>query len=110
MSTSRQRDSGTHRLSTVEATLSDLARDATRGWAIRCDLTYGTLYARTLPQGRAEILVFGAAHGFIEREAVSKGQLKRRLEDAAPPDPKIRRGPEDAVWPSKFIEGMERGP
>lgn len=108
--TARQRDSGTHRLSTVQASLGDLARDATRGWAIRCDLTYGTLYARTLAQGRAEILVFGSANGFIEREAVSRGQLRRRLENSTPHDPEIRHGPEEAVWPSKFLDGVSRGP
>lgn len=100
MSATRQiRDSGRNRLSTIDASLSDLASAVFDGAGIEVELTYGTLRAVRLKPGVAAVMVYGRGGGYCWERQWPRKRLLSLLKAATPEDPLVRRAAPQEVWP-----------
>lgn len=93
------RDSGRHRLSTVEADLRDYVSSAFDGSGIEIELTYGRLVAAWQPGNKVYVRVTGPGGGFCWSDTWSRRRLIALLEAATPDDPHVRRCKAAGVLP-----------
>lgn len=99
LSQRKSRDTGLHRLSTVEGDLAGLVQATVNGFGIQVELTYGWLYAKRRADEKLDVVVVGLGGGLCWRQAMTRVGLRNRILDATPDDPRVRRGPITEVWP-----------
>lgn len=97
----RLKDSGLHRIESVEAGVPDYVRAVTNGAAIKIGLTYGAwLHARNRPgKKKLDVACFGSGGGLIWRRKWTPIRLRNYLRDTTDGSCEARRGPASEVWP-----------